>query len=102
MSAWKQTDVFPIIAAKIERLSASRPGFVPHDAIVEAVLADPEAAAIVETAHHAEPERSPEWLAHNMVAWFSQRISMGESEWADRFDREFIDGKWAYRPRRET
>jgi hypothetical protein len=33
-----------------------------------------------------------------MVAWFSERITR-ESEWARRFDRYRIAGKWAYKPK---
>jgi hypothetical protein len=33
-----------------------------------------------------------------MVSWFSQRITVGESEWARAFERTRIDGLWAYKP----
>lgn len=98
MPNWKQADVFPIIAKTIEDISASTPDFVTHDQIVETLLGDSEAVEIIEQAHCAQPDRTREWLAHNMVAWFSERISVGQSDWADRFEREKIDGKWAYRP----
>ena len=46
-----------------------------------------------------ELPQTAEWTAHNMVAWFSQRITVGESDWADQFERQKTDGKWAYRPK---
>jgi hypothetical protein len=33
-----------------------------------------------------------------MVSWFSQRITVGESEWAAAFERTRIDGHRAYKP----
>ena len=41
---------------------------------------------------------SLEWLANNMVSWFSQRITVGESDWAQAFARTKIDGLWSYKP----
>lgn len=98
MANWQQSDVFPIIAHSIDARYNSKQDFVTHDEIVEALLADPEAVRIIEEAHQAQPERTREWLAHNMVAWFSERITVGQSEWSDRLIRQKIDGKWAYRP----
>jgi len=34
-----------------------------------------------------------------MVSWVSQRITVGESDWARAFERTKIDGLGAYRPR---
>jgi hypothetical protein len=39
-------------------------------------------------------KQSLEWLAGNMVSWFSQRITVGESDWARAFERTKIDGLW--------
>jgi len=36
-----------------------------------------------------------------MVAWFSQKITVGLSPWATLFDREKRDGVWAYRRKTE-
>jgi len=33
-----------------------------------------------------------------MVSWFSQQITVGESDWARAFERTKIDGLWAYKP----
>jgi hypothetical protein len=54
---------------------------------------------LIEAAHQQqEDKRSLEWLTRNMVSWFSQRITVGESDWGRAFERIKIDGLWAYRP----
>jgi hypothetical protein len=99
---WKQADVFPIIAQIIRDLQGQEPRFITHDEITRGLLADPAAAGIIADAHRQQDEkRSLEWLAHNMVAWFSQRITSGQSEWHDAFDRQDMDGKWAYKPKQK-
>jgi hypothetical protein len=45
-----------------------------------------------------EEKQSLEWLASNMVSWFSQRITVGESAWEQAFERTKVDGQWAYQP----
>ncbi len=99
-AAWEHADVFPVIARIIESASHARNDFVTHDAISTALLTDTEGAALISAARNdLDEERTPEWIAHNMVAWFSQRITVGASDWSGRFDREKHDGKWAYRMR---
>lgn len=64
------------------------------------MLSDLEGANLIKIAlEEGDESHTAEWIAHNMVAWFSQRISVGESDWKERFDRIKIDGKWAYRPK---
>jgi len=96
---WSHDDVFPIIARAIDELYGGHQSFVEHDAIVDFLLNDSAAQNHIDAAlARAETERSREWVAHNMVAWFSQRITVGESDWAPRFQRQQIRGKWAYKP----
>ncbi|REK24123.1 MAG: hypothetical protein DWQ45_04820 [Planctomycetota bacterium] len=99
MPTWKHADVFPIIADIIRDSYAQEPRYITHDEITSQLLADPAAVGIIADAHDQESDRSPEWLAHNMVAWFSQRITSGDSDWDHAFDRREIDGKWAYKPK---
>ena len=33
-----------------------------------------------------------------MVSFLSQRITVGESDWAQAFERTKVDGLWAYKP----
>jgi hypothetical protein len=63
-------------------------------------LQDYEGRNLVEVAREQQQnQQSLEWLAGNMVSWFSQRITIGESDWATAFERSRIDGLWAYKPR---
>ncbi len=97
---WSQTDVFPLIAQAIRECHSAHQRFVTHDEIVQRLLKSPDATSLIEAARGTgENDRSADWLVHNMVAWFSQRITMEESEWSKEFDRERIDGKWAYLPK---
>lgn len=99
-NSWEQVDIFPVIARIIGETHGSRGEFVTHDEIVSGLLADPEAAPIIGSARDQSSEpHTAEWIAHNMVAWFSQRITIGESHWAEQFERKKIAGKWAYLPK---
>ena len=103
LTTWKQADVFPIIAQVIRDEYAQKERFVTHDEIIARLLAHPEAVHLIEQAHEQQDkQRSHEWLAHNMVAWFSERITVGQSDWANEFNREKIDDKWAYKPQNAT
>jgi hypothetical protein len=96
---WSHDDLFPIIARAIDDLHARSRRFVEHDAITAFLLEDSEASNHIAAAQEAgEAERSRDWVAHHMVAWFGQRITVGESEWSSRFERQKINGKWAYKP----
>ena len=99
-TTWKQADLFPIIAQIIRDLHAKESRYITHDEITAGLLADPAAAGIIADAHKQQDKKqSLEWLAHNMLAWFSQRITSSRSDWGDAFDRQEIDGKWAYKPK---
>src|SRR5262245_3761493 len=95
--SWSQDDVFPAVARAIESLNAQHPGYARHDEIVASLLADQEAVAHIEAGRDEDAGQTREWIAHNIVAWFSQKITVGNSDWASRFERQKIDGKWAYR-----
>ena len=97
--SWKQADVFPVIARVIEAAYREDQHFTTAQEIATRLLQDPEGHSIVEAAHEQQQEQqSLEWLASNMVSWFSQRITVGESDWARAFERTKIDGLWAYKP----
>jgi hypothetical protein len=99
-NSWKQVDIFPVIARIITAFFQSSGDFVTHDAIVAELLTDSEAAPLIATDRDQSPEpHRADWIAHNMVAWFSQRITVGQSDWDQQFERDKINGKWAYRPR---
>ncbi|TKB82227.1 MAG: hypothetical protein E8D45_00805 [Nitrospira sp.] len=92
-------EVFPLIARLIVRAPADDVGFVEHDAIVSALLADAEGNSIVSRASTASSLPDRRSVASNMVAWFSQQITVERSPWAEFFDRERRAGAWAYRPK---
>lgn len=98
-SCFNQRDVFPIIARIIKQIYEQRSfGFISHEEISEGLLSDDRGRHEIDLAKGRCPARSPEWLADNMVAWFSQKYTTGDSPYVRRFDREKMRGKWAYRP----
>lgn len=76
-----------------------------HEDIVAALLRDPEGSSLVdwarERAKFEGDRKSRDWTreqwADTMVAWFSQKITMAQSRWRSRFERQKINRKWAYR-----
>jgi len=96
---FRQAEVFPLIARLIVRVSADNSGFVDHEAIVSALLSDAEGKSIVAHASTASSLPNHRSVASNMVAWFSQQITIGRSRWAEFFDRERRGSAWAYRPK---
>jgi predicted HNH restriction endonuclease len=48
-----------------------------------------------------EIRRAPQ-TASNMVAWFSQRYTMSENQYAPLLERQRMDGTWAYRSTQRT
>lgn len=101
--SWRQADIFPIIARVIDEASQPHRSYVPAHEIATRLIQDGEARPLIEQAREQLDEsHSLEWLAGNMVAWFSQRITVGESEWTRAIEREKIGGQWAYRPASAT
>lgn len=97
--SWKHADVFPVIARIIEQAHREHQRFITAQEIAAQLLADDEGRNLVEAAREQQGEKqSLEWLATNMVSWFSQRITVGQSDWERAFDRTKIDGLWAYKP----
>lgn len=94
-----QDDVFPVIARLIEARHAQHGGFVTSRELADALIQDSEGRRAVEEAHRRRGgSRSREWIASNRVAWFGQRITIGKSDWAEKFDREKVNRRWAYKP----
>lgn len=79
---FKQDDVFPIIARVIEQEYKKKKRFITHDEIVEGFLKDSEGSVEINKAHKKSGERTMLWIAGNMIAWFSQRITMELSDYA--------------------
>ena len=97
--SWKQVDVFPIIARVIDAAYREHQRFITAQEIAVRLLQDPEGRNFVEAARAQQQEQqSIEWVASNMVSWFSQRITVGESDWIRACERAKIDGVWEYKP----
>ncbi len=98
--SWKHADANPIIARVIEHAYREHQRFITAQEIAARLLLDSEGRNLVEAAREQQQQQqSLEWLASNMVSWFSQRITVGESDWERAFERNKIDGLWAYKPR---
>ncbi len=93
----QQEKVFPLIARHILVESYRQNGFIRHDSIVDLLLADEEAAPIIEYAIGTSSLPDSRAVASNMVAWFSAQITSGSNIWTPMFIRQRLAGKWAYR-----
>jgi hypothetical protein len=96
--AWRHSELFPIIARIIGEEYQRHGRFVVAHEIAARLLQDGEARAFIDSAHQQQPDWSPEQTASNMVAWFSQRFTIGESDYVRAFDRTRVDGQYAYKP----
>jgi hypothetical protein len=94
--SWQFSDVFPVVARLIGELHAELEDWVRHEEIVQALLDDSEGAKLVYDA--CSPRESESQIAANMVAWFSQQITVKESPYTDAFERTKLGGRYAYRP----
>jgi hypothetical protein len=91
-------DVFPVIARLIIEIHSNHIGFVTHEELAQGLQDDNRGRHQLDMAVGRCPSKSREWLADNMVAWFSQKITVHESPYERRFERQRIGRKWAYRP----
>jgi len=96
--SFSQDDVFPIIRRIIISIHDKKQDFVTHNEIVTALLADSSGHNEIISAQKMRPHETTEHIAANMVAWFSQRITVGASIYMNSFERKKISGRWAYRP----
>jgi hypothetical protein len=79
-SSFTHDEAFPLIAQLIMTAAKVAPErFILHDAIVDLVLADSRGADIVARARSRSAWADDREAASNMVAWFSQQISVGRS-----------------------
>ena len=99
-TTWSQDDVFPIIRRIIRRVHSQTQEFVTHQEMVDALLEDPAGRHEVSSAQGEQHGVREEQIASNMIAWFSQRMTVGDSPADARtFERVKIRRRWAYRPR---
>jgi hypothetical protein len=87
-------DVFPIIVEIIEAHSRISEEYITHDEIVSAMLDHPEARIALD---NCPANKTQQWWASDMVAFFSKVYTERRSEWQGRFDRDRIEGNYAYK-----
>ena len=76
-STWKQDEVFPIIAHIIEQQFQQHQRYITSHEIAAQLVQDDAAKPFIQHAQSQQRKNwSPEQLAHNMVAWFSQRSQL--------------------------
>ena len=92
---WRKDDMFPIIVGKIG------PEWITAEAI-QALLLQDDAAAPVIARVAAHGGKSREWVAMNMVAWFTAHYTIGNSPWARDLEREKVKGKYVRYRKIET
>jgi hypothetical protein len=97
-ASFRHDEAFPVIASVISRLALGRSDFVTHEQIVTGLVGDAVGSHLLARAlQHAKWETAKH-AAANMVAWFSQQITIGTSPWTEYYSRKKIGGAWAYRP----
>ena len=103
---FEHDEVFPRIAIVIEDFCTRSGDYMEHDRIVSSLLEDSEGSRLISWASgraKLENAESKDWSreqwADNMVAWFSQKYTEGQSRLRSRFEREERHGKYAYRVR---
>lgn len=96
--SFNQAEVFPLIARLITQAYTRDQSFIDHRQIVAMLIADTDGKAVVDRAVVESSLRDAMHVASNMVAWFSQRITVANSPWASFFERERQPDGWAYRP----
>ncbi len=98
--AFTHAEVFPVIARLVRALSGSKCCWVTHAELVAALMADADGRRLIDgaMAFATEGNKAAEWWAGNMIAWFSQRIKIGVSDYADDFELEMRPDGYAYRP----
>lgn len=96
MSSYSLKDAFPIVARIILTTAGGEDGYVTHQQIVAALLADDEAGKLIEAAAEGS-DREAQHIAANMTAWFSQKITMNQSDWSHLFDRKLTPKGYSYR-----
>lgn len=89
--------VYPFIAELIRQMVPERQGWINHREIVAALPQHPEARPLLAEIA-AIQGNSVAWTADNIVRWFSAGYTQGQSAYQDDFERQRVDGVWAYRP----
>jgi hypothetical protein len=91
--------VLPVIADVLRRIcSKESPEYVHHPRIVDALVADSELGAFLDRLTARDPQkRTQHWWASNMMAWFSQTMTVGRSPYSSGFERDEDRSPYAYK-----
>jgi hypothetical protein len=96
-------ETFPLVATAIVNSCHGSNRFVSRDEIAQWLLNDPYSSKLVEDARRKRGrKKSLQFLAGNMVDWFSMRWTMEDPTWVGlfvKFKRERSGGHWCYKPR---
>ncbi|NLF63431.1 MAG: hypothetical protein GX579_02400 [Chloroflexi bacterium] len=90
--------VYPFIAEIIRQTVPKKQAWINHREIVAALSRRPEARSLIAEIAGIQG-KSAAWTADNIVRWFSAHYTQGQSAYQDDFERQRVDGVWAYRPR---
>ncbi len=80
-------EVFPIIAKLIKEINQDTRQFAGHAQIAESLMKDSESKTVLETALLLTRFSETREIASNMVAWWSQQITVGFNPFKDDFER---------------
>jgi hypothetical protein len=93
-------ETFPVIASAIRNCYSDK--FVPRTEIVHWLLKDQYGRKLVEAARQKRGrKKSLQFVAGNMVDWFSQRWTVKDQTWwwlFEQFKRERVGGRYCYKP----
>ena len=81
-------EVFPLIAAIITALNQETGDFAKHGEIARRLANDSRAQPLLEAAEMLTRFSSREEISSNMVAWWSQQITVDQNEFARHFSRK--------------
>lgn len=95
-TGFKHKAIFPLIFRAITDSTCKDSEYLTHAVLVSELLQNTEGRSLVE-AIAKNNVRDVAWTAANLIAWFSQRYTVGKNSYADLLERKKIDGAWAYR-----
>lgn len=94
-------DVVPVITRIVTNRTSPGGAYLSRESIVQVLLQDPSDRVLIQQCHRRYKREggteSLQRFAGNMVDWFSAWWKRGYFGLRNAFDRERIDGTWAYR-----
>ena len=95
---FKQAEVFPAVARVVRDKYRQNARFIRHSELVKALAREPEIQTVISRLSTSRRDLRAHGIVSNILAWFSQQITIGRSEYAAWFSRKRVGGAWAYRP----